>query len=179
MGESRNDGVFSEAAASGNGGTAGAGEVVPIGAGDALDDAELAQAGEVSGEGCGGARVEQWHEIGASKAGDVEGGTLQGCKQGLFGVAEEIETFESAAVDGTRLSETVERADAGGEVVETGEVFEVAPVAAEQDVREGGKTIDVLFDRSEGVASEPLLRFVTDQRGRKVKSAGASQANCS
>ena len=45
MGESRNDGVFSEAAASGNGGTAGAGEVIAIGASDALDDAELAEAG--------------------------------------------------------------------------------------------------------------------------------------
>src|SRR5262249_57212317 len=62
----------------------------------------------------------------AAKAGDVEGGTLQGGKQGLFGVAEEIETSEGAAVDGTRLGETVERSDAGGEVVETGEVFAVA-----------------------------------------------------
>ena len=140
--------MFSEAAASGNGGTAGAGEVVAIGAGDALDDTKLAQAGEVSGEGCGGARGEQWQQIGAAKAGDVEGGTLQGGKQGLFGVAEEIETSEGAAVDGTRLGETVERSDAGGEVVETGEVFEVAAVAPEQDVREGGEAVDVLFDGS-------------------------------
>ena len=60
LGESRNDGVLSEASASGDGGTAGAGEVVTIGAGDALDDAELAQAGEVSGEGCGRALAEEW-----------------------------------------------------------------------------------------------------------------------
>ena len=106
--------MFSEAAASGNGGTAGAGEVVAIGAGDALDDTEFAQAGEVSGEGGGGARGEQWQEIGAAKAGDVEGGTLQGGKQGLFGVAEEIETSEGAAVDGTGLGDTVEGADASG-----------------------------------------------------------------
>src|SRR6516164_4405971 len=64
------------------------------------------------------------------------------------GVAEEIETSEGAAVDGTRLGETVERSDAGGEVVETGEVFEVAAVAPEQDVREGGEAVDVLFDGS-------------------------------
>ena len=95
--------MFSEAAASGNSGMAGAGEVVAIGAGDPLDDAELAQAGEVSGERCGGARGEPWQEIGAAKAGDVEGGTLQGRKQGLFGVAEEIETSEGAAVGGFLL----------------------------------------------------------------------------
>src|SRR5262249_46276901 len=107
----------------------------------------------------GPAQGEQWQEIGAAKAGDVEGGTLQGGKQGLFGVAEEIETSEGEGVDGTRLGETVERSDAGGEVVETGEVFEVAAVAPEQDVREGGEAVDVLFDGSKGVACWTLLMF--------------------
>ena len=41
--------MFSEATASRNGGAAGTGEVVAIGGGDAFDDAELAQAGEVAG----------------------------------------------------------------------------------------------------------------------------------
>src|SRR5262249_36599184 len=76
-----------------------------------------------------------------------------------FGVAEEIETSEGAAVDGTRLGGTVERSDAGGEVVETGEVFAVAAVAPEQDVREGGEAVDVLFDGSKGVACWALLMF--------------------
>ena len=44
----------------------------------------------------------------------------------------------------------VERADAGREVVQTGEVFEVAAVATEQDVSEVGEAVDVLFDRSKG-----------------------------
>jgi hypothetical protein len=52
-GESRNDGLLSEAAACRDGSTAGAGEIVAIGAGDAFDDVELAQAGEMSGEGGG------------------------------------------------------------------------------------------------------------------------------
>ena len=42
---------MSEAAASGDGGASGAGEVVAISAGDTFNDAELAQAGEVSCEG--------------------------------------------------------------------------------------------------------------------------------
>jgi len=44
-----------------------------------------------------------------------------------------------------RLGETVERPDTGREVVQTGEVFEVAAVAAEQDVTEVGEAIDVFL----------------------------------
>ena len=84
---------------------------------------------------------------------------MKGGKQGLFSAAEEVETSEAATVDGTGLGETVERADAGGEVVETGEVFEVAAVASEQDVGEGGEAVDVLFDGSKGVACWALLMF--------------------
>jgi len=138
--------VFGEAAASRNGGTAGAGEVVAIGAADTFDDAELAQAGEVSGESGGRALGEQRQEIGAAEAGDVEGRALQGRKQGLFGAAEEVETLDGAAFDGTGLGKTVERSDAGREVVQTGEVFEVAAVATEQDATQVAQAVDVLFD---------------------------------
>ena len=60
-------------------------------------------------------------------------------------------TPDGAAYDGVRLGETVERPDAGREVVQSGEVFEVAAVATEQDVSEVGEAVDVLFDGSEGV----------------------------
>ena len=135
-GEGRNDGVFSEAAASRDGGAAGAGEIVAIGGGDTFDDAELAQAGEASGEGGGRALGEEWEEVGAPEAGDIESGTLEGRKQGLFGVAEEVETPDAAAFDRVRLGETVERPDTGREIVQSGEVFKVAAVATEQDVTE-------------------------------------------
>src|SRR6202008_3297783 len=49
-GQSRNDGVFGEAAASSDGGAASAGEIVAIGAEDAFDDAEMEQTGELSGK---------------------------------------------------------------------------------------------------------------------------------
>ena len=48
-GQSRNDGVFGEAAAGSDGGAASADEIVAIGAEDAFDDAEMAQTGELSG----------------------------------------------------------------------------------------------------------------------------------
>ena len=76
--------VLSEAAASGDGGAAGAGEVVAIGASNAFDDANVAQAGELSGEGGRGALGEQRSEVGAAEASDVEARTLQGREQGPF-----------------------------------------------------------------------------------------------
>ena len=72
-------------------------------------------------------------------------------------MAEEVETPDAAAVDRVRLGETVERPDAGREVVQTGEVFEVAAVAAEQDVSEGGEAVNALFDGSEGVTCGALI----------------------
>src|SRR6516164_5629014 len=92
-------------------------------------------------------------------AGDVVGGALQDRKQGLFGVAEEVEASDGAAFDEARLGETVEGSDTSREVVQTGEVFEVAAVATEQDVTQVGKAVDVLFDGSEGVACRTLLMF--------------------
>ena len=102
-GESRNDGLLSEAAACRDGSTASAGEIVAIGAGDAFDDVELAPAGEMSGEGGRRALGEYWQEVGAAEAGDIESGTLEGRKQGLFGVAEEVEALDGAAVARVRL----------------------------------------------------------------------------
>src|SRR5215468_6136078 len=107
----------------------------------------------------GRAAGEEWQQVGAAEAGDVEGRTLYGGKQGLFGAAEEVETPDSAAFDGARLGETVEGPDARNEVVQTGEVFEVAAVATEHDVTEVSQAVDVLFDGSEGVACWTLMMF--------------------
>ena len=113
----------------------------------------------MSGEGGGRALGECRPEVGAAEAGDIESGTLEGRKQGLFGVAEEVEALDGAAVDQTRSGEAVERPDAGREVVQTGEVFEVAAVAAEQDVTEVDEAVDVLFDGSKGVACWTVPMF--------------------
>jgi hypothetical protein len=104
--------------------------IVAISAGDAFDDAEMAQTGELSGEGCRRALGDPQQEVSAAEAGDVEAGTLQGGEQGPFVAAEKVEALDVAAFDGTGLGETVERPDASREVVQTGEVFEIAAVRA-------------------------------------------------
>ena len=167
-GESRNDGVFGEAAASSNGGAASAGEVVAVGASDTFDDAELAQTGELSGEGGGRALGEQRPEVGAAHAGDIEAGTLQGREQALFDAAEKIEALESAPFDGTRLGETVERSDASREVVQTGEVFEIAAVATEQDLTEVVEAVDGLSDGGEAAGCRALPMFHPRLRGGRL-----------
>src|SRR4029077_15920815 len=126
------------------------GEVIAVGASDTFDDAELAQTGELSGEGGGRALGEQRPQVGAAQAGDVEAGTRQGREQALFDAAEKIEALEIAPVDGTRLGEPVERADAGREVVQTGEVFEITAVATKQDFTQVLETVDRLSDGGRG-----------------------------
>ena len=142
--------MFGKAPAGSDGGAAGAGEIVTIGAGDAFDDTELAQAGELSGQGGGRAFGQQRQEVGAAEAGDVETRTLEGGKQGLFNAAEKVQPPDVTAVNGTGLGQAVERADAGREVIQTGEVLKVAAVTTAQDVTQIIEAVNGLFDGSEG-----------------------------
>jgi len=142
-----------------DGGAASAGEIVAIGADDTFDDAKMAQTGELSGESGGRALAEEGQQIGAAEAGDIEAGTLQGGEQGLFGAAEKVEALEVAAVDWPGLGETVERPDARREVVQTGEVFEIAAVATKQDRMEVVEAVDGLFDGGEGMGCRALPMF--------------------
>jgi len=50
-------------------------------------------------------------------------GRCKADEQGLFGAAEKVQAPEIAAIDGTGLGETVERANAGREIVQAGEIF--------------------------------------------------------
>jgi hypothetical protein len=158
-GESWDDGVFGKAAAGGDGGASRTGEIVAVSAGDTFDDVQLAQAGELSGEGSGRARAEQRQQISPAEAGDVEGGTLESREQGLLDAAEEVEPPDIAAVDETRLGEAVEGSDPGREVVQTGEVFEVAAVATAQDLAEIVEAVDVLLEGREAVSCRAVLMF--------------------
>src|SRR6516164_8083691 len=62
-------------------------------------------------------------------------------------------------LDGTGLRQPVERSEASREVVQTGEVFEVAAGASMGEVRADSEAVGVLFDGSEGVACWTLLMF--------------------
>ena len=89
--------------------------------------------------------ADQRKEVGAADADDVEAGTVQRGEQDLFGVTEEVGAFDGRAVDRARLGEMVERPDAGGEVIEAGEIFEVTAIAAEQDLAQITEAVDVFL----------------------------------
>jgi hypothetical protein len=54
---------------------------------------------------------------------------------------------------------TIEGPDAGREVVETGEVFEVGAVATAQDLTQVVEAVDGLFDGGEGAGCRALAMF--------------------
>ncbi len=89
--------------------------------------------------------AEEGQQVGAAETSDIEAGSLEGGEQGLFGAAEKIEAFEDSAFEWTGLGETVERPNASREVVQTGEVFEVAAIAAQQDLTQVLEAVDGLF----------------------------------
>ena len=72
-----------------------------------------------------------------------------------FDAAEKVQPLEVTAVNGTALGQAVEGADAGREVIQTGEVLKVAAVTTAQDVTQIIEAVDRLFDRSEGGSPGP------------------------
>ncbi len=76
--EGGNDGELSDAGGGGDGGSADAGEVIAIALCDALDEAEPAEAEEFAGDCGGGERCEYGSKVGATDAGDVESGWMEG-----------------------------------------------------------------------------------------------------
>ena len=57
------------------------------------------------------------------------------------------------------MGEPVERADAGREIVQTGEVFEITAVATEQDFTQVHEAVDCLSDGGEGAGCRALPMF--------------------
>jgi hypothetical protein len=151
--------VLGEAAAGSDGGAASAGEIVAIGPDDAFDDAKMAQTGELSGKGGRRALAEERQQVGAAETSDVEAGTLRGGEQGLFGAAEKVKALEVSAFDRTGLVETVEHPDASREVVQTGELFEIAAVAIDQDLTQAAEVVDGLSDGGEGAGCRAVPMF--------------------
>ena len=119
--EGRNDGELGEAGGGGDGRSADAGEVVAVGACDAFDDAELAEAEDPAGDGCRRERCERGHEVGPAHAGDIEGGALERLQEGVIERVEEIEAFDRLVADAMRPGEAIEGFEAAGEIIEGGQ----------------------------------------------------------
>src|ERR1700686_4876268 len=157
--EGGDDGGLREVAGCGDGGAAEAGEMVAVGAGDALDDANVAPAAKLPGQAVGRDLAEERGEIGAADAGDVELGILQGAQQGVFERIEEVDALDGLAIAAPRPCQPIEGFDAGRDIVEGRKVREVAAVAGEQDVTKVDQAVDRLLDRSQCPGGRPMPMF--------------------
>src|SRR6267142_622657 len=132
--EGGDDGELGDAGGSGDGGSGNAGEVVAVGWSDAFDEAELAEAGELAGDGGRGERCERGSEVGTAYAGDTESGSMERLQESVIERVEEIEAFDRLVAEAMRLGEAIEGFEAAGEIIEGGKEGKVAAVAAEEDV---------------------------------------------
>ena len=66
------------------------------------------------------------------------------------------------------MGETVEHPNASREVVQTGEVFEIAAVATEQDFTQVVEAVDGLSDGGEGTGWRALPMFHPRRRGGRL-----------
>jgi hypothetical protein len=155
--EGWNDGELSDAGSGGDGGSADAGEVVAVGAGDAFDDAELSETAEPAGDGCRRERCERGREVGPAQAGDIEGGALESEQEGVIERVEEIKAFDRLVGDALRPGEAIEGFETAGKIIEGGEEGKVAAVAGEEDVAEVVEAVDALLDRGEGAAGSVTI----------------------
>ena len=80
-------------------------------------------------------------------------------QQGVVPGVEEVDPLDGLAIHLTRLGQPLERPDPGGEVVERGQVGDIAPVAAEQYLTQVDQAVDRLLDRCEFPGRGPLPMF--------------------
>jgi hypothetical protein len=111
--QSRHDPNFPDGASGGDSGTAETGEVVAIGSGDTLDQAQNSQPFELARER-GRAEVwEQGMQVSTAHAADVELGPLQCPQQGLLAAFEEVQSLDGSVFLSPVFTEPVQRPDAG------------------------------------------------------------------
>ncbi len=128
-----NDCEGGETLESGDGHSPGASEVVAVGVGGALDQAEHAQATQLARQPRRQLIGQQVHQVAARQAVDVELGSLHGAQQGLVVGVEEVQTLEGTLAVGLGLRDALEQALAVAVIVQAGEELEVTMIAAQQD----------------------------------------------
>ena len=114
--------------------SAGASEVVAVGVGGALEQAQHAQPTQLARQPARREIGQQLHQVATRQAVDVEFGTLYGAKQGLVVEIEEVHALEGSIPVGLGMRDALKQPSAAAVVVQAGEEFQIALVAAEQDI---------------------------------------------
>jgi hypothetical protein len=72
---------------------------------------------------------------------------------------EEVDPPDGLAVHVARLGQAAKRTNPGREVVQSGEVGEIAPVTVEQDLTQIDQAVDALLDRSQRAGRRAVTVF--------------------
>jgi hypothetical protein len=80
-------------------------------------------------------------------------------QQGAVAWFEEVDPLDGAAIHLTWFGHTVERPNSGGEVIQRGQMGDIAPVAGKQNFPQVDQAVDGLLDRCEFPGGWPLAVF--------------------
>ena len=122
----------------------------------------------------GGEHLQFGEKVGAADAGDVDPWILQGVQQGTLAWFEEVEALDGLVLDLARLCQPVEGTDASGEIIQCGEMGEIAPIAAEQNFAQVDQAVDAFLDGSQfaGWWSFPVFHLAVVLEKRNVVGGG-------
>ena len=137
-----NDGEGGEAFERSDGHSAGPREVVAVGVGGTLEQAEHAQATQLARQPRRREIGQQLHEVTAGQAMDIELRSLHGAKQGHVVSVEEVHALEGTIAVGFGLGKPLKQALAVAVIVQAGEELEIALVAAQQDLAQVDEAVD-------------------------------------
>ena len=84
-------------------------------------------------------------KVGPADTSDVDPWILQGMQQRAVPGFEEVDPPDGLAVHVARLGQAAKRTNPGREVVQSGEVGEIAPVTPEQDFTQIDQAVDALL----------------------------------
>ena len=130
LGQCRNDHEGGEAFERSDDQAARASEVVAVGVGGALEQAEHAQPTKLARQPGGREFGQQLHQVAARQAVDVEFGTLYCAKQCLVVEVEEVHALEGSIPVGLGMRDALEQPSAAAVIVQAGEELQIALIAA-------------------------------------------------
>src|SRR5450631_1415198 len=149
IGQCGNDREGGEAFERSDSKAAGASKVVAVGVGGALDQAQHTQPTQLARQPGGREIGQQLYEVAARQSVDVEFGTLDCTQQRLIVEIEEVQALEGAISVGLGVRDALEQPSAAAVVVQAGEEFQIALIAAEQDVAQVDEAVDGLLEWSD------------------------------
>ena len=133
-------------AGGGDGCSAEPGEVIAIGMDDPFDQTEDMQAMQLTGE-CRVVERDKRFYVSTAHAMEIELGSLQGAEQGLLGRCEEVQALDDALAFVLRFGQSCQVACAGGGVIQSRQEFQIAAIAAGQNLAQVDEAVNGLLQR--------------------------------